>query len=392
MNKSWFYLGLIGLAILTTSCGDSKPPTPAASPATPAPAAPAAAVPPTVPAKPVAAAPATPAATTPAATAAKPADASKTVAVKPVSVDVAAGLIAPTDGESWAKTVAKGRPDPFGMLALQPVEIIEPIDPLAIKQPVAKIAPLTPIAAAKPAVKVATNSEPVVKSVVTKPSTSKIAAIPAKAATVATTPAKTTMTANKQKIASNGKNQAVGISSIPRTGVNVALPKIIVALKEPVIAKAKTGAKSVNNNRIAAKPAQSTTPQVAGKTALPAKNQVAAVAAKVAEKPLQAMAIDISGIIEVECRTQVIIKLPTESFSRYISVGERIGNGKVLVKRVEGQSSLSPTVILEEVGVEVPRKIGDISTATPAPAEPVTAPVAVPAIPAAPAIPAIKTP
>jgi hypothetical protein len=381
MNKSWFYLGLIGLAILTTSCGDSKPPTPAASPAaTPVPAA---AVPPTVPAKPVAATPLTPAATTPAATAVKPADASKTAAAKPVSVDVAAGLIAPTDGESWAKTVAKGRPDPFGMLALQPVEIIEPIDPLALKQPVAKIAPLTPIATAKqPVVKIATNnSEPVVKSVATKPSTSKIAAIPAKTAKVAST----------KKIASKGKDQQVGISSIPRTGVNVALPKIIVALKEPVIAKVKTGAKSFSNNRIAAKPGQNTTSKVAGKTALPTKNQIAATATKVAEKPLQAMAIDISGIIEVEGRTQVIIKLPTESFSRYISVGERIGNGKVLVKRVEGQSSLSPTVILEEVGVEVSRKIGDISTATPAPSEPVAAP-AIPVTPAIPATPATKAP
>jgi hypothetical protein len=241
---------------------------------------------------------------------------------------------------------------------------------------------LSPIATAKqPAVKVATNSEPVVKSVATKPSTSKIAAIPAKTAKVAST----------KKIASKGKDQQVGISSIPRTGVNVALPKIIVALKEPVIAKVKTGAKSVSNNRIAAKPGQNTTAKVAGKTALPAKNQIAATATKVAEKPLQAMAIDISGIIEVEGRTQVIIKLPTESFSRYISVGERIGNGKVLVKRVEGQSSLSPTVILEEVGVEVPRKIGDISTATPAPAEPVAAPV-IPVTPAIPAAPATKAP
>jgi hypothetical protein len=376
MNKSWFYLGLIGLLVLTTSCGDSKPPTPAASPAaTPAPAA---AVPPTVPAKPVDAAPATPTATTPAATAAKPADASKTVAVKPVSVDVAAGLIPPTDGESWAKTVAKGRPDPFGMLALQPVEIIEPIDPLAQiatpKQQVIKVAPLAP---KQPAVKIATNtSEPTVKAGATKSSAIKVAAAPTKA----------TKVASSKKIASNSKGQAVGIASIPRTGVNVALPKIIVALKDPVITKAKPGTKSVSNNRIATKAAQNTTSKVAGKTALPAQNQVAAKAEKVTEKPLQAMALEISGVIEVDGRTQVIIKLPTESFSRYISVGERIGNGKVLIKRVEGQSSLSPTVILEEVGVEVPRKIGDISTATPAPAEPVAAPVA------APAIPAIKTP
>jgi hypothetical protein len=383
MNKSWFYLGLIGLAILTTSCGDSQPPTPAASPA-PIPT-PAAAVPSTVPAKPVAAAPATPAATTSATDAAKPADASKTVAIKPVSVDVAAGLIAPTDGESWAKTVAKGRPDPFGMLALQPVEIIEPIDPLAVKQPVAKIAPLTPIATAKqPAVKIATNIEPVIKSVATKPSKSsaiKVAAVPTKAIKVA----------SNKKVASNGKDPNVRLSSIPRTGVNVPLPKIVVALKDPVITKPKTVVKPVSSSKIAAKPAQNSSAKVATTTALPAKNQIAAKAEKVAEKPLQAMAIDISGVIEVEGRTQVIIKLPTESFSRYISVGDRIGNGKVLVKRVEGQSSLSPTVILEEVGVEVPRKIGEISN--PTPATPATgANDATPATPAITITPPTKTP
>ncbi len=370
MNKSWFYLGLIGLVVLTTSCGDSKPPTPAASPAaTPAPAA---AVPPTVPAKPVAAVPATPTAspaTTPAATAAKPADTNKTAAVKPVSVDVAAGLIAPTDGESWAKTVAKGRPDPFGMLALQPVEIIEPIDPLAQiatpKQPIATVAPLAP---AKQPAAIKNNS----KAVATKPSISpaiKIAAIPTK---VAATPTKPT------KVASNNKGQSVTIASIPRSGVNVALPKIIVALKEPVITKGKTTTKVAKN----------TSPKVAGANALPAKTQIAAKPEKVAEKPLQAMALEISGVIEVEGRTQVIIKLPTESFSRYISVGDRIGNGKVLIKRVEGQNSLSPTVVLEEVGVEVPRKIGDISSAptTPDPA-PVAAPVVAPV-----AAPVLKTP
>jgi hypothetical protein len=376
MNKSWFYLGLIGLALLTTSCGDSKPPTPAATPS------PAAAVPPTAAPTPVAAAPTTPAtATTPATTAAKPTDTGKSVAVKSVSVDVAAGLIPPTDGESWAKTVAKGRPDPFGMLALQPIEVIEPIDPLAIKQTVVTPAPLTPIATAK---------QPTVKPVAAKTAPAKIAAIPT---TVSTKVAKTAANASKQKIASNGKNQSVGIAAIPRSGVNVALPKIIVALRDPIITRAKTGAKSVGNSKIARKSAPNNTSKPTGATALPAKNQVAAKAEKVAEKPLQAMAIEISGVIEVGGQTQVIIKLPTESFSRYISVGERIGNGKVLVKRVEGQNSLSPTVVLEEVGVEVARKIGDISSATPAPAaEPVATPVVAPATSVAPVAPTPKTP
>ena len=341
MNKYWFYLGVISsLSVLTTSCGgDSKPPTPPATPAAVAPA-PAATVPAAPAPKPVATAAATPATkttpttkATPATTAAKPLVPEKSpVAVKPVSVDVAAGLIPGTDGESWAKTVAKGRPDPFGMLALQPIEVIEPIDPL---------------------VQVATNNT----------AASKPSVLPT--IKIGTSPTKTTKVSGNQKIASSGKNQTVAISAIPRTGVNRAVPKIIVALKDPVIAKAKT----------TAKPALTKT-KVTGGNDLPVKTQIAAKPEKVFAKPLQAMAVEISGVIEVAGRTQVIVKLPTESFSRYIEVGERVADGKVLIKRVEGQNSLSPTVVLEEVGVEVPRKIGDKPTTS---EEPVSAPATVPA-------------
>lgn len=351
MNKYWFYLGVVSsLSVLTTSCGgDSQPPTPPAKPAAVAPAA-----------TPVATAPATPptATATPIAATAKPAVPGKTsVAIKPVSVDVAAGLIPPTDGESWAKTVAKGRPDPFGMLSLQPIEVIEPIDPLVqaakTQQPSSN--------------KVAANSTPTNTAASNTPG-SKPSVLPA--IKIATTPAKATKVASNQK-ASSGKNQPVAISAIPRSGVNRALPKITVALKEPVISKAKTTAKVVTNGKVtAANPVLAKT-RVTGATILPLKTQIAAKSEKTVEKPLQAMAVEISGVIEVGGRTQVIVKLPTESFSRYVEVGERLADGKVLIKRVEGQNSLSPTVVLEEVGVEVPRKIGD---------KPENAPAAAPAL------------
>ena len=353
MNKYWFYLSIISsLSILTTSCGgDSKPPTP---PATPAAVAPATTVPAASAPKPVATTAATPATkTTPATTAAKPLVPGKSpVAVKPVSVDVAAGLIPGTDGESWAKTVAKGRPDPFGMLALQPIEVIEPIDPLAQV--------VTP---QQPSAQVATNN-----NAASKPSVLRTIKI-------VTSQTKTTKVSGNQKIASSGKNQTVAISAIPRTGVNRAVPKIIVALKDPVIAKAKTTAKVVTNSKVIAAKPVSTKAKVISGNDLPVKTQIAAKPEKVFAKPLQAMAVEISGVIEVAGRTQVIVKLPTESFSRYIEVGERVADGKVLIKRVEGQNSLSPTVVLEEVGVEVPRKIGDKPAASEASvAEPATVP------------------
>jgi hypothetical protein len=346
MNKYWFYLGVVSsLSILTTSCGgDSQPPTPAASPAVTAPS-PAAAVPPTAPTTPVATA-----ATTPAPIATTPAPDKSKVAVKPVSVDVAAGLIPPTDGESWAKTVSKGRSDPFGMLSLQPVEVIEPIDPLA--QPVtAKIA--------------TNNSLPTTKSGV-----AKLSPLPT---------IKVVKVSGKQRIASNGnrvttsKQSTTTISAIPRTGINRALPKITVAISASKPVKSATIVGPRNNKGTATiKPvktamipkSRSNNNGISAIKPVQVPSIVAAKPEKIVEKPLQAMALEISGVIEVDGQTQIIIKMPTESFSRYIAVGERIGNGKVLIKRVEGQNSLTPTVVLEEVGVEVPRKIGDVPSAS----------------------------
>ncbi len=345
MNKSWFYLGLIGsLAVFTTSCGgdSGKPATPTASPS--AVASPAAAVPPTV--------PATPAATTaPKPTlAAAPTVPGTSPATKPVSVDVAAGLIPPTDGDNWAKTVSKGRSDPFAMLTLQPVEVAAPAPIKGTGKPQktgSSIASssgnvsnnskkITTIASnssgiksgvnkALPTIKISTSALPKGTSFAKQSpptvKTDKIAAPP-------TPPAKVSA---KGKIASNGviptgfapgtpeqgytrpgtgylNDHNLPISAIPRSGINKVLPKIINELP--------------------------------------------------AAKPEQAPALEISGVIEVAGKTQVIVKLPSESFSRYVEVGDRIADGKVLVKRVEDRQSLSPTIVLEEVGIEVPRKIG----------------------------------
>lgn len=66
--------------------------------------------------------------------------------------------------------------------------------------------------------------------------------------------------------------------------------------------------------------------------------------------------IEISGIVQIAGKTNVIIKAPDEATSRYVTVGERLGNGKVLVKRVE--MGLEPTVVLEQGGREIVRSVG----------------------------------
>lgn len=346
MNKSWFYPIAIGsLAILATSCGDSKP---AATPsATPSPASPAATAPTTVPAAtaPVVA-PTTLTATVPATSI--PAPGAPTVpGKKSVSVDVAAGLIAPTDGDSWAKTVSKGRPDPFATLSLQPVPAPDKLDEFGqvIGKPgSASIAGNSPtiksgVNKSLPTIKVASNSQ------TTKVSGKRIAS----------------RSAITEYGSIAGKSY-VPISSIPRTGINRSLPKITVAIKPNNAAKSPVGGKIASNNKASNNNVLRPTNIGASPSNTSNGTTIAARTERVAEKPLQAIAVEISGVIEVDGRTQVIVKLPNESFSRYVDVGDRVANGTVLVKRVEGQQSLAPTVVLEEVGVEVPRRVGDKAT------------------------------
>jgi hypothetical protein len=347
MQKSWFYLGAIGsLAILMSGCGDSQPAaTPAASPtaaATPAATAPVAAPAPTAPA------PAAPAATTP-AVAAKPA----TPGTKPVPVDVAAGLIPPTNGENWAKTVAKGRTDPFATLALQPTDVAtkEQLDRSGKPQQSGNV-PLNRSAKSPTAttatVKVATNrlpTGPAIKSGVNKP----LPTIKTNSRISTNTQISTIDPSGAAK-----PNSAGDITKMPTISSERKWPKKVVVAIKP----STQPAKAPNRKQIVAlKPV----PQPL------APNNPAGLPPAVpmpAAEPTLARTVSVSGIMQVDGKTQVIVKLPNESFSRYVEVGDRIYDGKIKVKRIEGQQTISPTVVLEEVGVEVHRKVGDVPAAT----------------------------
>ncbi len=71
--------------------------------------------------------------------------------------------------------------------------------------------------------------------------------------------------------------------------------------------------------------------------------------------------IRVSGAIQVGDRLSIIVEVPNEHTSRSVSVGEYIGNGSVLVKRIEMRGNQEPRVIFEENGVDVVREVGDVS-------------------------------
>jgi hypothetical protein len=314
MNKSWFYLGVMSsLAIFITSCGGdggkqattltpaaSKSPTAVASPTT-------AAVPPTTP--------------KPTPTAAKPLTVpAKSIATKAVSMNVAAGLIPPTDPDNWTKTVAKGRPDPFASLTLQPIQ-----DPNLIKESFSSTG-----------VKPGSDQQlPIIKI------GSKVGGKPATVVVI--------------KPAGAGKDyRNIDISQIPRSGIARKLPKITMALKPKSQSPNSTAAiRSASTSNIAIRPL----PQ-------PLKtSRSSTIVAPPKIEPKLARTVGVSGVIQVDGRTQVIVKLPNESFSRYVDVGSRISDGKIMVKRVEGEQTLSPIIVLEESGIEITRRVGDTNDA-----------------------------
>ena len=77
-------------------------------------------------------------------------------------------------------------------------------------------------------------------------------------------------------------------------------------------------------------------------------------------EPSLARLVEVSGIVDVAgASPKAIVKAPNENSSRYVSPGERLSDGLILVKRIEMTSPGGPVVILEQFGVEVTRRVGD---------------------------------
>ena len=76
-------------------------------------------------------------------------------------------------------------------------------------------------------------------------------------------------------------------------------------------------------------------------------------------EPTLAQDVVISGMLEANGRTRLIVQAPEESSSRYVEVGQYLSNGQVLVKRIDKDHFPSPMIILEQSGVEVAKTIGD---------------------------------
>lgn len=76
-------------------------------------------------------------------------------------------------------------------------------------------------------------------------------------------------------------------------------------------------------------------------------------------QPTIARAIEVTGVVQAGGVPQAIVKEPNSDFQRYVKAGDYLANGQVLVKRIEMKSGPQPVVVLEQLGVEVSRRVGD---------------------------------
>ncbi|UZQ53187.1 hypothetical protein OOK60_11760 [Trichothermofontia sichuanensis B231] len=79
-------------------------------------------------------------------------------------------------------------------------------------------------------------------------------------------------------------------------------------------------------------------------------------------QPDLARAVEVTGVVQVGDVPRAIIQAPNEATSRYVMAGQRVANGRVLVKRIDANQFPGPVVVLEENGIEVIKAVGEGAT------------------------------
>jgi hypothetical protein len=323
-RKSIFSVITFGLlAVATTSCGGGEAPKPTES------KAPQSAASDTPAASSAVAAPATSFSQPLVAAQEKETDPKSAEATAKPTDAIVAGLLPGSDSDSVVRSTTKGRTDPFSGVVLN----------TTTETKTTKTTQAAP-SITKP-VKIASSSTSATKAT----STTKVT-------TIAPKDIPTTITTNLPRKPGSGLGIANAAATLTK---KTAEPSKVTPTNKP--ATTTIAIQPVNTPGISG-PAAKPSPEVATRD-IPAAVAPPSIAPAPIPQPNLARAIGVSGVSQVNGQTQVIIKLPTESFSRYVSVGERLMDGKVLVKRVQEFSGAAPVVILEEVGIEVPRKIGE---------------------------------
>jgi hypothetical protein len=155
----------------------------------------------------------------------------------------------------------------------------------------------------------------------------------------------------------------VGVQRLPQIEVGRSDPFAALPVTPTLIPKAASSAESAapvvaanpSTTVIPLPPVTIAPPLPVVQPALP--NGLPVLPAPPPPSPTQlAEAIEISGVLQVGGKTNIIVNVPNEGTSRSVQVGDSLANGQVRVKRVE--LGLEPIVVLEQNGKEVTRSVG----------------------------------
>lgn len=166
-------------------------------------------------------------------------------------------------------------------------------------------------------------------------------------------------------------NQVVGIGGlIPATNPDVRVsgsvrgrqdPFAIIAIRPEITTK-----ETEQNTKVTTTSTSTSQPSKSDGSSSSSSNTKKSTPAITALKtrPVASLAEDVivSGLVKLEGTTKLIVKEPGEALSRYVSVGQYISNGKILVKQILSENRSTPEVILEENGIEITKKIGEKPT------------------------------
>lgn len=155
-------------------------------------------------------------------------------------------------------------------------------------------------------------------------------------------------------------------SSVPPIVISTAspaTPKVAVApLPAPAASRLPATAKlpPITLPPLAARSPLGSLPTFPKSAALPPVTVPAAPIAPGAPPPSRtslADAIEVSGVVQVGGKWNVIVKEPNALSSRYVAVGDYLENGKVLVKQIVATGNANPVVVLQQNGVEIRKSV-----------------------------------
>ena len=229
------------------------------------------------------------------------------------------GLIPPTEPVSIP--IPKGRRDPFGSVAVAPIKQQSPSETTKPSQ---------------------TRQEPSKQSI-TKPNNTKQDNSKSQAKTDSNQKA---TTANKQTD-SNQKATVANKQTTSNQKVATASKQTTSNQKVATASKQTTSNQKVATTDKPSSPQRNVTPQPLNPPSAPAPSTELA------------SAVEIKGVMQVGRKLSAIVKESDGKASRYVSAGEYIANGAVLVKRIQVADNQQPLVILEQNGVEVIKPVSN---------------------------------